>query len=98
MCYQGSNNANEALASWSCSSAFADRVYSKYVCQYNTAACGTQQFFNLAAVNSTASFNVTSLSLGQTCFYKVSAQCGAPAFKPTDISRVEIEYVEFNDA
>ena len=33
ICYQsGTNNANEGLASWSCSSAFADRVYSKYVC------------------------------------------------------------------
>jgi len=98
ICYQGTNNANENSNQWSCSSAFADRVYSKYVCQYNTAACGTQQYFNLPAVNSTASFNITSLSTGQTCFYKVQAQCGAPAFKPTDISRVEVEYVEFRDA
>ena len=52
----------------------------------------------MAAVNSTASFNITNLAQGQTCFYRVQAQCGAPAFKPTDISRVEVEYVEYRDA
>jgi hypothetical protein len=98
VCYQsGTNNANELQAGWSCSSAFEDRVYSKYVCQYNTAACGNQQYYYLSTVNSTASFNVTSLQLGQTCFYKVETGCGAPAFKPSDISKVEIEYVEFRN-
>lgn len=85
-------------ATWSCSNAFADRVYSKYVCQYNTSPCGSVSNFTLATTNSTATFNVTSLSLGQTCFYKVLAACGGPAFKPNDTSKVEIEYVEFNNA
>ena len=99
ICYQsGTNNANELQASWSCSSAFQDRVYSKYVCQYNTAACGTTPAYYLANVNSTASFNITNLALGQTCFYKVEAACGGPSFKPSDISRVEIEYVEFRNS
>ena len=99
MCYQsGTTNANELQASWSCSSAFADRVYSKYTCQFNTAACGTQQYFYLANVNSTAAFNVTNLAAGQTCFYKVEAGCGAPAFRPNTTDRVEIEYVEFRNA
>jgi len=37
----GASGTNEGNAAWSCSSAFADRVYSKYVCQYNTVPCGT---------------------------------------------------------
>jgi len=28
----------------------------------------------------------------------VAATCGGPSFKPTDTSRVEIEYTEFSDA
>jgi hypothetical protein len=84
--------------SYSCSNAFNDRVYSKYVCQYNTAACGTTTSFSLPQNGSNNTINVTSLSLGQTCFYKVSAACGAITFKPTDSSKVEIEYVEFKDA
>lgn len=83
---------------FSCSNAFADRVYSKYVCQYNTAACGSTANFTLATTNSTATFNVTNLALGQSCFYKVQAVCGGPSFKPNDTSRVEIEFVEFRDA
>jgi len=99
VCYNPSSaaGANEALAAWSCSTAFNDRVYSKYVCQFNTAACGTNQAFTLNNIGSTASFNITNLALGQTCFYKVQALCGAPAFKPTDTSRVEVEYVEFRE-
>jgi hypothetical protein len=83
---------------YSCSNAFADRVYSKYVCQYNTAACGSTTNFTLPAINSTATLNVTNLALGQSCFYKVQATCGGPSFKPNDTSRVEIEFVEFRDS
>lgn len=84
-------------STYSCSNAFADRVYSKYVCQYNTAACGATSNFTLATVNSTASVNITALALGQTCFYKVQAQCGGPSFRPNDTSKVEVEFVEFKD-
>lgn len=82
-------------ATWSCSNAFNDRVYSKYVCQYNTVACGSTTSFSLANTTSTANFNVSGLALGQTCFYKVQAACGGPSFKPNVTDRVEIEYVEF---
>jgi len=82
-------------AAYSCSNAFNDRVYSKYVCQVNTGACGTSDTFTLANTNATAAVNITNLALGQTCFYKVQATCGGPAFKPTDATKVEIEYVEF---
>lgn len=37
-----------------------------------------------------------NLKQGQSCFYKVKAKCGGPAFTPSDASKVEIEYVEFN--
>jgi hypothetical protein len=83
---------------YSCSNAFNDRVYSKYVCQVNTGACGSTDTFTLADTNSTAAVNITSLAQGQTCFYKVQATCGGPSFKPTDATKVEIEYVEFRNA
>jgi hypothetical protein len=94
----GSAGTQMVDATWSCTNAFANRAYSKYVCQYNTSPCGSITNFTLPAVNSTASVNITSLALGQTCFYKVLANCGAPAFKPNDTTKVEIEYVEFLDA
>jgi hypothetical protein len=78
---------------WSCSNAFADRVYSKYVCQVNTTPCGTTQTFALDST--TQSINIAALTSGQTCFYKLSAACGAIAFTPSDVSKTEIEYVEF---
>lgn len=81
---------------WSCSSAYNDRVYAKHVCQYNNVACGTvNNTIVLADTTSTQSVNITGLTIGQTCFYKVQAACGGPSFKPNDTSKVEIEYVEF---
>jgi hypothetical protein len=52
----------------------------------------------LSAIGSNATINVTGLALGQTCYYKVLASCGAPSFLPNDTSRVEIEYVQFQNA
>lgn len=98
-CYRSTDNKDkENDNNWSCSSAFSDRVYSKFVCQNNENACGKVRDVTLATVNSTATVSVTSLSNGQTCFYKVTSLCGAPAFKPTDTSRVEVEYVEFRNS
>jgi hypothetical protein len=97
-CIQAGTSAGEMTnTAWSCSNAFADRVYSKYVCQYNTAACGSSPVVALATTNSTANVNITNLALGQTCFYRVAAGCGGPSFKPNDTSKVEIEFVEFRD-
>lgn len=84
-------------ATWSCTNAFNDRVYSKYVCQYNTASCGSVQNYNLMNTTSNATFNITNLLAGQTCMYKVQAQCGGPAFTPSgDTAKVELEFVEYN--
>jgi hypothetical protein len=93
----GTSDGKQTANDWSCTNAFADRAYSKYVCQYNTVPCGTINAFALPTNTSTASFNVTGLALGQTCFYTVKSACGAPSFKPNDTSRVEIEYVEYRD-
>lgn len=91
--------SQQTAVDWQCTSAFADRVYSKYVCGFNTAVCGTTNIYSLATVNSTASFNVSGLQLGQTCFYKVSAACGGPSFQPNDTNaKYEYEYVEFRDS
>lgn len=72
-----------------------DRTYAKYVCPYRDAHCGVSNTATLASVGSTASLSISSLPLGQSCFYKVMSSCGAPAFMPNDTSRVEIEYIEF---
>jgi hypothetical protein len=78
---------------WSCSNAFADRVYAKYVCQVNTTPCGVTQSYNLDST--TQSITISGLQTGQSCFYRLSAACGAIAFLPNDTSKTEIEYVEF---
>jgi len=94
----GTSASQMTDATWSCTNAFADRVYSKFVCQYNTAACGSTSNFTLPTINSTATINITTLALGQTCFYKVMSTCGGPSFIPNDTSKVEVEFVQFIDA
>jgi hypothetical protein len=96
----GTSDASMVDTTWSCSNAFSDRVYSKYVCQYNTAQCGVTNSVALATTNSTQNVTITNLQLGQTCFYTVKAACGAPAFKPdsVNLTRFEFEYVTFADS
>ena len=51
-CIQGgTSGAAMTDVTFSCSNAFTDRVYSKYVCQYNTAACGPFQYLSLSNTN-----------------------------------------------
>lgn len=88
----GATTTNMMDGAWSCSNAFADKAYAKYVCQVNTTPCGLTQSYN---VNSNQTIAINTLQLGQTCFYKLSAACGAIGFQPSDTSKVEIEYVEF---
>jgi hypothetical protein len=47
---------------WSCSNAYADRAYAKYVCQINTNACGTVNTFDVTTTNSTIA--IDNLSSG----------------------------------
>lgn len=47
----GTSDAKMVDTTYSCSNAFADRVYSKYTCVYNTAACGASGSVSLTTVN-----------------------------------------------
>ena len=38
------------------------------------------------------------MTKGNTCFYEITAKCGAPQFKPTNTSGVSIEYIEIPKA
>lgn len=85
---------------YSCTNAFTDRVYSKYVCQFNTASCGlTNNTVVLSAVNATSTVVIANLTSGNTCFYKVLTSCGAPGFKPVgnNSASFEYEYTYFKD-
>ena len=98
----GASSTQQTDSTWSCSNAFADRVYAKYTCQYNTAQCGPQTVVNLANTNSTQNVTVQNLQQGQTCFYTVKATCGGPAFQPDlsglNYTKFEFEYVTYQDA
>jgi hypothetical protein len=86
---------------YSCSNAFADRVYAKYVCPVNTNQCGvvnTMAFPAVTASTTATRFTITNLNAGQTCWYSIKTACGAPAFKPSDVTKVEVEYLDISDA
>lgn len=95
----GASSVQQTDGTYSCSNTFADRVYAKYTCQFNTAACGASDTVTLAAVNATQNVTVTNLAQGQTCFYNVKAACGAPAFLPDPFNntKFEFEYVHYQD-
>jgi len=71
-------------------------VYKKYVCPFSPTVCGSASpKATLSAIGSTNSTVIKNLATGNTCFYQITATCGAPAFTVNSTSSVSIEYLEF---
>jgi hypothetical protein len=51
----------------------------------------------VAEATAATKFTITALAAGQTCWYKISTVCGAPAFKPSSLV-AEIEYIDIPDS
>jgi hypothetical protein len=72
-CCSSSTCSQATSTSYNCSSSFTDTVYAKFVCPQWTSYCGSTQEFTLANISSNASISISSLPVGETCFYRVKA-------------------------
>mmetsp|Transcript_39607 Transcript_39607/g.29244 ORF Transcript_39607/g.29244 Transcript_39607/m.29244 type:complete len:87 (+) Transcript_39607:320-580(+) len=66
------------------------------MCPYYRSQCSNTTDIYLDTVDQTKEVQITNLSRGNSCFYKVKTFCGAPAVRPDNTNDVQIEFVEFN--
>lgn len=70
-------------AAWSCSSAYSDKDYALTFCPFKKKKCGdtAEITFGEGDVNKTNSIKVANLAAGESCSFKIKAQCNSPAFQ-----------------
>lgn len=69
--------------SWSCSSSYADQDYALTFCPFKKKKCGdtAEVTFGESDVNKTQEIKVANLAAGESCSFKIKAQCNSPAFQ-----------------
>ena len=72
------------------------------MCPQRQAKCGATQTIDLKGEGETKEIAIRDLKAGESCTFKVDAQCGAPGFQIKDAStatalrKVQVSFVEFN--
>ena len=60
---------------WTCTEAYNNTIYAKYACPFNTALCGTTDYYAMSEGFTTKNISM-QLTRGDVCFYKVATSCG----------------------
>jgi hypothetical protein len=97
-CYENETTLTAAkLASpWICSNIFSDPVLAKGFCPFARSKCGSNQDFDFGEIGEKTDINIT-VSEGETCTYRIKAECGLPSFKPSTTDGFEIDNVDYDD-
>jgi hypothetical protein len=88
--------AAKLAAPWTCSNSFSDPVLAKGFCPFPRTKCGSSQDFDFGEVGEKTDINIT-VSAGETCTYRIKADCGLPSFKPSTTDGFEIDNVDYDD-
>jgi len=86
---------------YTCSLTYSDTTYALQMCPQKQAQCGETQEVEFTEVgDAEVDLEVTGLTEGESCTYKIKSSKGSPAFKVKDEStisddKVEISYIEF---
>ena len=88
--------AAKLAAPWTCSNSFSDPVLAKGFCPFPRSKCGSNQDFDFGEVGEKTDINIT-VSAGETCTYRIKAECGLPSFKPSTTDGFEIDNVDYDD-
>ena len=88
--------AAKLAAPWTCSNIFSDPVLAKGFCPFPRSKCGSNQDFDFGEIGEKTDINIT-VSAGETCTYRIKAECGLPSFKPSTTDGFEIDNVDYDD-
>lgn len=91
------------VSTWSCSDGYADKDFAKTMCPQKQAKCGTVQEVDFQMEGEEDLISVRALANGESCTYRIKAQCGAPGLSQNDElttadhTKYEITTMEFNE-
>lgn len=91
----------DTTVSWTCSKRnYTDPILALGMCPYTKSRCGAASStlnFTGAALGVSQTLNI-SLAVGETCTYRVQAQCGLPDFAPiTNTTGFDIQVVDYDE-
>jgi hypothetical protein len=69
-----------------------DSQYAKALCPITPDACG-QTNYTFSSSGNSQTVTSTGLAVGDTCWYKIEAACGAPYFTITNANNVQVDYI-----
>lgn len=88
--------AAKLAAPWTCSNIFSDPVLAKGFCPFPRTKCGASQDFDFGEVGEKTDISI-NITAGETCTYRIKADCGVPSFKPSTTDGFEIDNVDYDD-
>ena len=102
VCCQATGCSQESNVGFSCSSTFTSPSYALGACPHKQSKCGSKNYFQYNRENEQSSTTSINLLKGESCTYRVEANCGAPGFmledgSTADTNYVGISYTEWNN-
>jgi len=101
ICCEDDQCAEASDTDYTCSLTYSDTTYALQMCPQKQAQCGETQEVEFTEVDEAeVDLEVTGLTEGESCTYKIKSSKGSPCFKVKDEStitddKVEISYIEF---
>jgi hypothetical protein len=66
-----------------------------FMCPFRRSSCGPNNKINFYTSNDDGAIHIIGLAKGESCTYDIESVCGAPSFKITNSTGVEIIYNEW---
>ena len=80
---------------WRQSDSFSSNSYAMSMCPFRKSSCGPNSMINFYTSADDGAIHVIGLKEGESCTYNIESVCGAPSFKITNSTNVEIIYNEW---
>ena len=77
LCFRQSDvDTRYSYPSWTCSNSYNNSLYANYMCPQQERICSNVTEVTLPEIGSTGNISLSSLGMGDTCYYKVRTACG----------------------
>lgn len=84
-----------AKTEWRQSDSFTSNSYAMSMCPFRKSSCGPNSLINFYTSQDDGAIHVIGLKKGESCTYNIESVCGAPSFKISNSTNVEIIYNEW---
>lgn len=86
---------------YTCSAWYTQKEYALTACPTSKAKCGSYKEVTFDEAGNKTTLQIFNLTEGETCSYKLNAECGSPYFKVDDFrnqddSALQVSFIEYD--